>query len=150
MAEEYNTSWEWNGHTYVLDLDDVEDYERYVAACDGLGKEGEQSKAEGRDAASLRQYCDAFYRFFDGLLGEGAAAELFDGKRKGRLCEAAYLNLMDFCGKQVEHINRVRMTRRGGAQGEIPQAAPPEAGVAPAPGLTPEQRRQLLELLARE
>lgn len=102
-------TWEYNGESYELDLDDLETSERFENAIDILTKREKEMTKDGKLSTTIRGYCAMYYEFFDNIFGEGSANKIFEGKTNARLCEEVYFNsFIPFAKKQGDKMRSRR------------------------------------------
>lgn len=74
----HNTTWEYNGHTFELDLGDVETLEKYESVFDLWGKKEKNLPKAGKPSEVMKAYCEWFSTLFDELLGEGSGHKIVE------------------------------------------------------------------------
>lgn len=106
-------TWEYNGVSLELDMDDIETAERYQAAFDAM-LETYQEPAEGTGTVErLRKYCEAIRFLFDRIFGDGTATKLMGERLHIGACEDAYDSFLTFVQQQTtdrtaRHIQMIR------------------------------------------
>lgn len=75
---------ELNGRNFDVDFFDADVLDRYKKALEPLQKADITKKDNFSEF--IREYCDIAYHFFDTLLGEGIAKDLFGGKQNLKVC----------------------------------------------------------------
>lgn len=104
-------TWEINGLSLTLDLDDYECAARYEAAFEAMSEE-ESVPVEGKLSERIQSYCELFRRLFDRIFGDGTSDKLFEGIPTS--CSAydeVYLSFLDFVGRQISENARDRAAR---------------------------------------
>lgn len=104
------TTWEYNGATLELNLQDVETAERYEVAFDEMAAREKAFPKDGKNSAIFRAYCEMMYALFDAIFGEGTSQKLMGEKLDAGVCTEAYESFLDFVNKQA--VNAVE--RRAG------------------------------------
>lgn len=96
-----NTIWTVNGAEFALDLQDADTAERYDNALDTL-RDSMPDKDGLKHSDYIRAYCKTFREFYDVLLGDGAAAKIFEGiKDNARTYTQTYADFLAFVAKQA-------------------------------------------------
>lgn len=85
-----STIWNYNGYSFVLDLEEQDDIERFEEACAELERKEKEIPKDGKLSEMNRKYCEGIFDFFDMVLGKGSAKKIFNGKRNSRLCDHVY------------------------------------------------------------
>lgn len=99
------TIWETNGTSFEFDLTDADDCERYENALEKLRKAENNVKKDGRESEFIRAFCKMLADFFDAVLGEGASAKIFEGKKTSvAVYLETYDNFLDFANTQKAGI----------------------------------------------
>lgn len=105
------TTWNINGFSFELDLQDVESVERYEEAFDKMGEEEKKIPQDGKTSAHLKAYCTMFRHLFDNLFGEGSANKILGEKDNTRVATEAYESFLAFAAAQqtpiIEAQNRI-------------------------------------------
>lgn len=68
----------FRGRNFDIDFFDADDVEKYEAAVDQYAQDAEARKDGESVPEYIRRICDACYRFFDALGGDGTSDALFD------------------------------------------------------------------------
>ena len=96
-----NTTWDFNGVSLVLDLDDIATMERYEQAFTAMQQRFGEQEETASTAGKLRVYCEAIHFLFDTIFGAGTAdALLGEGLHVGK-CEEAYDSFLAFVQAQT-------------------------------------------------
>ena len=102
-----NTTWEFNGVSLVLDLDDIATMERYEQAFTAMQQRFGEQEANATTAGKLRIYCESIRFLFDTIFGFGTAAALMGDGLSISKCEDAYDSFLTFVQAQtVERTQR--------------------------------------------
>ena len=100
-----STTWEINGVSFELDLTDADDLERYENALEKLREAEHNIKKDGKESELIRAFCKMLADFFDAVLGEGASAKIFEGKKTSvAVYLETYDNFLDFANTQKAGI----------------------------------------------
>lgn len=103
--------WNINGHSFEIDLQDVEATERYEAAFAKMDEEEKNLPQDGKASVRLKAYCAMFRNLFDNLFGHGASDKIFGERDNARVMAEIYENFLDFVSGQqataVETQNRI-------------------------------------------
>ena len=102
------TKWECNGHTFELDMQDVDTVEKYEDAFATLSKEELALPKEGKNSTRVRAYCKMFRNLMDNLFGEGANIEIFGEKDNSRAVTEIYDKFLEFIVKQQTEFSNLQ------------------------------------------
>lgn len=95
-------TWEINGLSLELDLDDADNMERYENAFELMAKEEMEMPKDGRHSGRIRAYCQLFHRLYDRIFGEGTSEQIFDGvKQSIKTYDEIYLSFLKFVQAQM-------------------------------------------------
>lgn len=95
-------TWEINGLSLELDLDDVDNMERYENAFEFMAKEEMEMPKDGRQSERIRAYCQLFHRLYDRIFGDGTSEQIFDGvKQSIKAYDEIYLSFLKFVQAQM-------------------------------------------------
>lgn len=97
------TTWEYNGVSLELNLQDVETAERYEAAFDEMAAREKTFPKDGRSSEIFRAYCEMMYGLFDAIFGEGTSKKLCGDRLDAGACTEAYDSFLAFVSKQATH-----------------------------------------------
>lgn len=105
-----HTVWKYNGNSFVLDLEDQDDIERFEEAVRVLESREKNLPKDGPLSLRNGAYCNAYCEFFDSVFGAGSAEKIFNGKRNSRVCDFVYFEeFIPFIRNQsTEKNNRSR------------------------------------------
>ena len=121
----------FNGKEFRFDVEDYSDLTRFNSALEALGTtESELVAARDKDGFSpefVRQYCQMVFRFFNAVLGEGAAEEMFEGKMNMGSCEEAYVSFVEYVSLSAQEAAKARIKRRERLKQYLPGRRPHEA-----------------------
>ena len=92
--------WNVNGHSFELDMQDVENARRYEKAFAIMGEEEAKLPKDGKDSDRILAYCMLFRHLFDNLLGEGAADLIFGKTNNARIMNEVYEDFLSFVANQ--------------------------------------------------
>lgn len=70
-------TWEINGLSLELDLEDADCMERYENAFDRMKEEEQEIPKDGRSSLRIRAYCRLFRNLYDNIFGEGTSEKIF-------------------------------------------------------------------------
>lgn len=102
-----NTTWTYNGHEFYLDMDNLDDLERYDKAQNEQRTYLARQTSLTSEVRPLISYCGGIRVLFDTLFGEGTAEKLLGDSRKPTDYDAVYESFNDFLYAQM-HENAVR------------------------------------------
>lgn len=99
-------TWEINGLSLELDMEDAEVQERYENAFEQMAEEEKTIKNDGKMSEFTRSYCNLFIRLYDRIFGEGTSEKIFAGVPVSitRYTEI-YEDFLEFVGHQVSDAN---------------------------------------------
>lgn len=99
-------TWEINGLSLELDMEDAEVQERYENAFEQMAEEEKTIEKDGKMSEFTRSYCNLFIRLYDRIFGEGTSEEIFAGVPVSitRYMEI-YEDFLEFVGRQVSDAN---------------------------------------------
>lgn len=100
-----NTTWEYNGHKFELDLTDADVMEKSENAFDEMQKEEMNLPKIGKASVRIRAYCSIFRKLFDLHFGEGAGLAIIGEKDSIQNCHDAYDSFLAFLAEQVDARN---------------------------------------------
>lgn len=95
-----DTTWEINGHSFVLDLEDAETAERYENAFDKMAEAEKLLPKDGKMSVRIRAYCDLFKSLYDDIFGPGSGEKILGNKDNTRICNEVYDHFLAFVVKQ--------------------------------------------------
>jgi len=95
------TTWEYNGQSFFLDLQDVETAERYEAAFEKMDESEKTFPRTGKTSAIYRAYCAMLDDLFDALFGAGTRQKLFGDTMNAGSRTDAYESFLAFASKQA-------------------------------------------------
>lgn len=72
-------TWEINGLSLELDMEDANVQERYENAFEQMSEEEKQIKKDGKNSEFTRAYCNLFTKLYDRLFGDGTSEKIFAG-----------------------------------------------------------------------
>lgn len=78
MSQKHKT-WEINGCSLPLDLEDLETVKRYENAFDLMSEDEKSLPKDGRVSARIESYCMMYHHLYDRIFGEGTAEQIFSG-----------------------------------------------------------------------
>jgi hypothetical protein len=94
-------TWEVNGLTLELDLEDAMVMERYEAAFERMAQDEAALPKDGKASDRIRAYCRMFHRLYDALFGEGTAEKLFGERMSAAECDEVYESFLAFVQGQL-------------------------------------------------
>jgi len=92
---------ELNGNNFEVDFFDADVLDNYQRALEPLQKADNIKKDNFSEF--IREYCGITYRFFDTLLGEGTAKNLFGGKQNFKVCSEYLQKSIVQCNNYLEN-----------------------------------------------
>lgn len=101
-----NTVWEVNGHSFELDLQDVEVAERYEEAFDKMSEEEKAMPKDGKTSERIRAYYQLFVNVFDRIFGDGSGIKILGEKANTRICNERYSEFLQFVADQTADVRR--------------------------------------------
>lgn len=105
-------TWEINGVSLYLDLEDADVMERYENAFTVMKDAETQIPMDAGMAASVRAYCQLFRDLYDRIFGEGTSAKIFAGvPTSAAAYEEVYLQFLTFARDQTIASARHRAER---------------------------------------
>lgn len=75
---DYKT-WKINGFSLELDLEDIENMERYENAFEIMKEEEKSIPEDGKASKRIRAYCEMFWHLYDNIFGDGTSERIFSG-----------------------------------------------------------------------
>lgn len=123
------TTWEINGLSLELDLEDANAAERYEDAFDKMDQEEKQLPKDGKLSAQIRAYCQLFVNLYDRIFGEGTGHVILGDAANTRICNDVYDKFLAFVSAQrtasSDQMNTIiskyspnRAQRRAAAKGK--------------------------------
>lgn len=95
-------TWEINGLSLELNLDDADVMERYENAFEKMANEETSIPKEGRQSERIRAYCKLFRNLYDRIFSEGTSDKIFEGVPTSiKASDEIYLSFLDFVQKQM-------------------------------------------------
>ena len=121
--------WNINGHSFELDMQDVETARRYEKAFSVMADDEKNLPKDGMDSDRILAYCMMFRHLFDNILGEGAADLIFGEKNNARIMNEVYEDFLAFVAGQgaalaesqsrmLERFSPNRAQRRAATRGK--------------------------------
>lgn len=105
-----NTTWEINGNTFDLDLQDVETAEKYEQAFENMGINEKNIPKNGKNSEIIKGYYNMFVILYDDLFGVGAGVKILGEKANSRTCDEVYENFLNFVRAQTDASLQYRNT----------------------------------------
>ena len=105
---ENKTVWTYNGCELTLDMDDLDDLERYDKAKNAQQTYTAKQVSLTSEVRPLITYCEAMRVLFDTLWGEGTTEKLLGDTRKPSDYDAVYESFNDFLFAQTKEISERR------------------------------------------
>ena len=112
MSHDELITFNYNGHSFVFDIADADEAERYEAAIKKMGEAEKALPKDGSVAAIYRAQCGYLKTFFDDLLGAGAGVKICGEKDNVTICTNAYIDFLRFCAAQRDNILDARNALR--------------------------------------
>lgn len=75
-----NTTWEINGVSLTIDLQDADQMERYEEAFEKMSADEQTIPKDGKASARIRAYCTMFRNLYDHIFGAGTSDRIFAGQ----------------------------------------------------------------------
>lgn len=89
-----------------FDFADADDLEKFERAYPVTIQELESIKFdEEKASSSIRKFCDAIFKFFDEIFGQGSSEKIFNGKRNYQKCLNAFKEIVDIKKEQDKEID---------------------------------------------
>jgi hypothetical protein len=105
-------TWEINGVSLPLDLEDADAMERYERAFEEMAAEEKQLPKDGRNSERIRAYCNLFRRLYDRIFGDGTAERIFkDTPTSAVAYDDVYYQFLAFIREQTVQAARQRAER---------------------------------------
>lgn len=105
-------TWDINGVSLVLDLEDADVLERYENAFDSMAEEELKIPKDGKASARIRAYCEMYRHLYDRIFGDGTAEKIFEGQpMSAEVYDGAYESFLDFVRTQMIENARQRSER---------------------------------------
>lgn len=111
MNQEINKTWSINGIELLLDMDDLETFEKYEDSFNAMEKEEKTIPLDGKRSLLIRGYCDLYYHLFETLFSKEVADKLVKNRYHMGQWEEVYDSFLNFVSTQVKEINERRNTR---------------------------------------
>ena len=97
-----NTTWEINGVSLTIDLQDADQMERYENAFDRMGEDEKAIPKDGKASARIRAYCAMFRKLYDNIFGAGTSDKIFAGQPTSTdVYDAVYEQFLAFVRGQL-------------------------------------------------
>lgn len=93
--------WKVNDKEYTLDLQDLNDVEKYINACDVLSEQEKKFDNSLARTERIKAYCKMYFDFFDALFGANTSKDIFKGKVNARTCDEVFADFI----KYIESTN---------------------------------------------
>lgn len=88
--------WNINNNEFTLDLQDLNDVEKYTNACDVLSKQEKSFDKNAARQVQIKAYCKMYYDFYDTLFGEGTSQKIFEGRINARICDIVFADFIKY------------------------------------------------------
>ena len=108
MSQNELTTWDINGVSLELDIDDIDDLERYERAFKQMGEAAKQIPKDGTASEITKAYCKTFYDMYDCIFGSGTAEKIHSKKYSAKECETVYASFLAFVSAQRDARNAAR------------------------------------------
>ena len=89
-----------------FDIADVDCMERYENALKVMQVKSKNAQKGGSAANRMREACQLVYDFFDSILGEGKANEIFNGKMNFKVCFEVYEKFVNDCTESCQSLTQ--------------------------------------------
>lgn len=97
-----NTTWEINGVSLTIDLQNADQMERYENAFDRMGEDEKAIPKDGKASAQIRAYCAMFRKLYDNIFGAGTSDKIFAGQPTSTdVYDAVYEQFLAFVRGQL-------------------------------------------------
>lgn len=100
MCHNELTTWNINGISLELDIDDIDDLERYERAFKQMGDAAKRIPKDGTASEITKAYCTTFYDMYDCIFGDGTADKIHSKKYSAQECETVYSSFLGFVSAQ--------------------------------------------------
>lgn len=107
---EKQTIWEYNGHQFELDLQDVETIERYEDAFAKMADREKSLQKHVKKSEEMRDICVLLYGIFDEIFGEGTSTMMFGEKLNSGKAADAYISFLAFARAQMDFADEQQQT----------------------------------------
>lgn len=108
--------WKWNDVELDIDMGDADFQKKYEEAFK-KAEEEEKKVVSMQGTENLYEftvkYCNIYYNLFDNIYGAGTAEKIFKGKRNCTLAEEVYVSWLNQCKKDIDEINKRRVSMFG-------------------------------------
>lgn len=104
MSHDELITFNYNGHSFVYDIADADEAERYEAAIKKMGETEKALPKDGSIAVIYRAQCKYLKTFFDDVLGSGAGEKICGEKDNITICYNAYMDFLRFISAQRDNI----------------------------------------------
>ena len=112
MSHDELITFNYNGHSFIYDIADADEAERYEAAIKRMGDTEKALPKDGSLSVIYRAQCKYLKTFFDDVLGAGAGVKVCGEKDNITTCYNAYMDFLRFVSKQRDNILDTRNALR--------------------------------------
>lgn len=102
------TAWEINGHTFCLDMQDVDTLEAYEKAFKDMEVREKALPKDGPASQRVRAYCVMFRELFNRIFGDGADVKIFGEKNNACHMTEVYESFLEFVTAQTAEVAEVQ------------------------------------------
>lgn len=105
-------TWEINGISLPLDLDDADVVERYENAFERMEKEEKEITQKKKQSDKIRAYCIMYRHLYNWIFGDGTAEKIFQGMpMNSAVYDDVYCKFLEFVQEQAAFSARQRAER---------------------------------------
>lgn len=140
MSHDELITFNCNGHSFVYDIADADEAERYENAIKKMGETEKALPKDGSLSVIYRAQCKYLKDFFDDVLGAGAGVKVCGEKDNITTCYNAYMDFLRFVSQQRDNILDTRNALRDLAPKKPVQIQTVQHNAPPAP--KPHQQHQ--------
>ena len=132
MSHDELITFNYNGHSFVYDIADADEAERYEAAIKKMGETEKALTKEVSIAVIYRAQCKYLKTFFDDVLGAGAGEKICGERDNITTCYNAYMDFLRFVSVQRDNILDTRNALKDLSPRKTVQPQPVQSFNAPA------------------
>jgi len=141
MSHDELITFNYNGHSFVYDIADADEAEKYEAAIKKMGETEKSLPKDGTISVIYRAQCKYLKDFFDDILGAGAGEKVCGTKDNITTCYNAYIDFLRFIAAQRDSILDTRNALRDLSPRKTAQPQPVQKFNPPAPKPNQQKKR---------
>lgn len=142
MSHDELITFNYNGHSFVYDIADADEAEKYEAAIKKMGETEKSLPKDGSLSVIYRSQCRYLKDFFDDILGAGSGEKICGDKDNIATCYNAYMDFLRFVATQRDNILDTRNALRDLAPRRSAPVTAIQNGAPPAPKPHPHKKRR--------